>query len=1026
MIFHRAPATRLLSPSFRAPMSLMALVASAALVSVTACTDPPVTGEGEGEGEVGEGEGEVGEGEGEARPLPTVSITSAPSFGVPADGITAIQVTLQLAGEDISGRAVALTTLEAGPTEVAGQVSDDTGVLQFTLTSSVAGTFNLEVTVDGEVVDAGGAFVTWADCTSIAETFRREAYPVALSRCVGCHNEFGFAPSLGARFILPLPGDDDFGARGVDAVRRILALNAEEGSDVNIADLSEEQRAQLDLADGQTTVPRLLANPLFGEDIGHTGGKVFKASETREIARFQRFVARVTGDDTCGADSEHGIPDEDLLAVVEPLSLKESFKRAQLSLADQNAPASVLNTIVDEASYESAIDNLLTNRRAENRLAEIWNDWLLTDAKAGDNPVYVGAAFPNRFFFNQLRSEGARGNNSCDDSTPSNCCRVPNDDNSTADDDINAACEAKRLEVRQSTGREPMEFMRRLWRDGLPAETILQADFTVVDPSLARTYGLLAANGRTFLDGDTAAFNANTADDGTERRITRIINTDENIVSTRLSGDTEWPHQGVLSMPAWLSRYPTTTSNRQRTRARMVYEQFLGVPVMKLAAFATPEIPPGQSLENLTWDTQPCVVCHTLIDPVAGAFNHFTGNGGNILARRNCRLEGMRSPGFGYVDLPGEGENGGVPRPALDDVEDCIAPGDGSGTGAADTKSRDRLAWIADRVTEHPRFAYGVTVPLYEGLLGIKLTSPPDSLDDPDFEAKARAFIAQQRDIADLMAAFRAGGGRYQPVVKAILMSRAFRADAAVGDVDEVTARTFEFLGLGHKAKLMTPEQLDRRLTLLTGLPWNHVRSTTQAPNLQAGGSYNVFMGGIDSENVTLRSREPVAIRAAIARRLGHEVSCIVVPQEFSIVDPAQRKLFRLIEADEVPIDDDGAVDTAVEARVKAQIRRLHAVLWNEEVLDAEEVDASYALFLAALREMRAPVDGSTTPNAIGGTCQAVSSFNAGTRTAYPATGTVLVDDVEHRRVNTDPDFTVRAWMAVLSTILADARFILE
>lgn len=68
------------------------------------------------------------------------------------------------------------------------------------------------------------------------------------------------------------------------------------------------------------------------------------------------------------------------------LSPKESYKRAQLELTAQNANAAVLDSIVDEASLAAAIDTLLTNRGAEDRLAEIWNDWLLTDMNAGSGP----------------------------------------------------------------------------------------------------------------------------------------------------------------------------------------------------------------------------------------------------------------------------------------------------------------------------------------------------------------------------------------------------------------------------------------------------------------------------------------------------------------------------------------------------------------------------------------------------------------------------------------------------------------
>jgi hypothetical protein len=187
-----------------------------------------------------------------------------------------------------------------------------------------------------------------------------------------------------------------------------------------------------------------------------------------------------------------------------------------------------------------------------------------------------------------------------------------------------------------------------------------------------------------------------------------------------------------------------------------------------------------------------------------------------------------------------------------------------------------------------------------------------------------------------------------------------------------------------------------------------------------------VFFGGIDSQTVTLRSRDPVAIQAGVARRLGHEVACVLVPQEFATVEKNQRKLFRDVAPGQTPLRSDGTVDPDVEELVIDQIRRLHRILWQEETLDEDEVQASYGLFLAAIREMQAPADGSTTPAAIGTACQAVSKYVEGVRPAFPETGTVVIDGVAHRRVSQDPTFTVRAWMAVTSAILADARFLFE
>ena len=42
-----------------------------------------------------------------------------------------------------------------------------------------------------------------------------------------------------------------------------------------------------------------------------------------------------------------------------------------------------------------------------------------------------------------------------------------------------------------------------------------------------------------------------------------------------------YPHAGLLSTLQYLSRYPTTETNRNRLRARMYYQHFLGVDVLE-------------------------------------------------------------------------------------------------------------------------------------------------------------------------------------------------------------------------------------------------------------------------------------------------------------------------------------------------------------------------------------------------------------------------------------------------------------
>ena len=155
---------------------------------------------------------------------------------------------------------------------------------------------------------------------------------------------------------------------------------------------------------------------------------------------------------------------------------------------------------------------------------------------------------------------------------------------------------------------------------------------------------------------------------------------------------------------------------------------------------------------------------------------------------------------------------------------------------------------------------------------------------------------------------------------------------------------------------------------------------------------------------IAKRFRDPSPVLARIVERMANEMSCIAVAQDFSLTDPAQRRLFRSVEI----TDDDPAV-------IRAEIARLHRFLLEEEASD-EELDASLAVFtdsLAAGRALVAAGGDDEVPN----DCDATASFDAAA-TPYPTAGHVVVQG--------DPDYIIRAWMVTVSYLLSDPRFFTE
>ena len=84
----------------------------------------------------------------------------------------------------------------------------------------------------------------------------------------------------------------------------------------------------------------------------------------------------------------------------------------------------------------------------------------------------------------------------------------------------------------------------------------------------------------------------------------------------------DYPTAGVLNSHAFLNRYPSTETNRNRARARWAYLHFLGVDIEK-SAERTIDAEALADTNNPTMNNPSCVVCHAIHDPVAGTFQNY-------------------------------------------------------------------------------------------------------------------------------------------------------------------------------------------------------------------------------------------------------------------------------------------------------------------------------------------------------------------------------------------------------------------
>ncbi len=894
-----------------------------------------------GDGRHPKGTGE-GEGEGDTPPAPfdEASVLSAdPGSSLPADGIAAFTVTAHLvdtAGHPLPG----LTVTFASDLGTLGTptVSDDAGDATVTLSSVDTGDATVSAVVatdDGDVALTSTITVAFEGCRTAAQAYEQELYPKVFSRCQGCHNELGLARAFGLSYELPFPGVDDWAQRSVDIITPFALIDET-------------------TTDGDT-LPRIVAKPSQRLDEGHLGGLVITPG-SEEDRLIQAFANRLRNPDACAGVDD---PAAAALSRVALLSPRETYARAKLALTGDVATPEDLASMPDtEDALAQQLDALMATPAFDERLAEMYADWFLTDRftkqMGGRRVLNRNGQYTRRFFYGP---EGTR-NQQCDPATDDCCSEFFSAD----------YCAGKEDALIETLAREPLDLLVDIVKNDRPISDAVTLDHTIVTPLSATFYG--------FTDAERAAmFDTNPNNDATETHTAKIHKTAFNNVGAAGAG-VQYPHAGLLTTQAMLGRWPTTTSNKNRGRAQsLIMRRLLDIDVMKFAEFSTATLPPDADLEQATQEYVACTACHSAVDPLAGLWQHFVGNGQYRKNAPASQLQDMPAPGF------------------LD------TPWDGSG---------DPLQFAAQQVVTHERFPLAMLMPVLQGLCGYNELDNNVDAADPDFAAKSLAVAIQHKIESDLRHKFAGDDGlRVKALVKDIVNSEVFRAGSADGaSLTDVEKRGLELAGVG-RGVMITPEQLDRKLASIFGFNYRLNRSPTGSKLLLDVKQYRILFGGINYDAISRRFRDPSPVLTRIVERMSNEMSCIGVPQDFAVTDPAQRKLFTLADA-----SDDG------DAAVRAQLKRLHALLLDEDVNDGDqELEASVALFDDVLARGRGLIASGDATAQLPTDCRATSSFDVA-RTPYPADGRAVVRD--------DPDYIIRAWMAVVSYLLQDPRFFTE
>jgi len=448
--------------------------------------------------------------------------------------------------------------------------------------------------------------------------------------------------------------------------------------------------------------------------VGHGGGNVIDQADATYSALFE--LGTTMGDpESC----EPLVPDMNTRLHRE--SNMSTLRRASLlvlgELPDSEEIENVRNG--DEKVLSEAIAKLLKREEFLDVIQRWFNDLLLTDK-------YI---------------RGSRGVNEIQSGFRSSQSIVESFDSE------------KRNAVSAMVAKEPLDLITYIIKNDRPLSEMFTADYAVLNPVAESYY-----NRSFFIDESGERY------DYSIRQL--VQDQDGRIVS--------YPHAGILSSPFFLNRYQTSNTNRNRSRARVIYLKFLATDILKVAD--RPIDPTAATgFDNPTMDNPDCTTCHAILDPLAGGFQHYHDSDYEKYIAEKGWYDDVFDTGFAGITY---------------DRSSNLSP----------------LQWMGQQIAEDPRFAMAVVQFTYRFVFGEEKLFFPEDRSSADYEDRVRAWQLQHAIFDSLSERFKLSGFNFRSLVREMLLSDLFRVSAA-----KLGAQVDPWLtGFGASA-LITPEALDAK-----------------------------------------------------------------------------------------------------------------------------------------------------------------------------------------------------------------------
>ncbi|MCG8435465.1 MAG: DUF1588 domain-containing protein, partial [Gammaproteobacteria bacterium] len=426
--------------------------------------------------------------------------------------------------------------------------------------------------------------------------------------------------------------------------------------------------------------------------------------------------------------------------------------------------------------------------------------------------------------------------------------------------------------------RAPLELIAYIVESDRNYQEVLTADYLMVN---ARTAELLNA-GVQFEKPDHEVYKPG-VNRGQILRDDRLVHEHDVNFGTQVTsyGDfVEFPQAGVLNTYAFLNRYPSTETNRNRARSRWTYYHFLGLDIEKSAPRTTDPVALADT-DNPTFNNPACTVCHEVLDPVAGAFQNY----GNLGYYRDAG-GGLDSLPSTYK-VPERFDENAEPSPyQVGDTwyRDMRTPGFENSIAPHPDNS---LQWLAQIIADDSRFATAAVRFWWPALFGSEPRAVPEAAGDRLFFEHLAVFEAQNAFIEQLGEQFAEGIDEGLPfnakdLLTTMILSPWFRAK---GTSDPQSPASM-ISGFGVR-RLLTPAELEWKTRALMGWPGRTREDHRQIDGLstELRDIYPIDYGGIDSFSITRRATSITSLMANVAEKHALNMACPAVVLDFDRKD---------------------------------------------------------------------------------------------------------------------------------------------